>query len=153
VNVAYVNPFIISTINTFDMMVKSKPVAGKPAVKTEPFPSYDVSGIIGLSGDAQGCIAISFPKVVALRIVSIMLETEVKVVGNELTDGIGELANIIAGSAKQHLEGLNLTISLPNVVIGKDHILGAQKGVPTIVVPFTCSIGKFSMEVALRTKT
>ena len=89
-NVAYVNPFITSTIFTFETMLKTSPVAGKPYVKQEPFPAYDVSGIIGLSGDAQGCIAISFPKVVALRIVSAMLGVEIKVIAADLADGIGE---------------------------------------------------------------
>jgi chemotaxis protein CheX len=88
----------------------------------------------------------------ALKVVSALLETEIKVVGPELTDGIGEVANIIAGNAKQHLKNMNLSISLPNVVIGKNHILGAQKGIPTIVIPFACAMGNFSMEVALKTK-
>jgi len=151
-NVAYINPFIMSTVTTFETMTKTRPTAGKPTVKTEPFPTYDVSGIIGLSGDAQGSIAISFPKLVALKIVSLMLGTEIKVVGPELTDGVGELANIISGNAKQHFENMNLSISLPNVVIGKDHMLGVQKGAPTIVVPFTSAIGSFSIEVTLKTK-
>ena len=151
-DVSYVNPFITSTIDTFSMMVKTKPYPGKAKLKKEPYPTYDVSGIIGLSGDAQGCIAISFPKILALKVVSSLLETEIKVVGPELTDGIGELANIIAGNAKQHLNGMNLSISLPNVVLGKDHVLGAQKGIPVILIPFSSTMGNFSMEVALKTK-
>jgi len=150
-NVAYINPFISSTIATFDTMLKLKTAPGKPVAKTQPFPTYDVSGIIGLSGDAQGCIAISFPKIVALKVVSAILGAEVKVVGEELVDGIGELANIIAGNAKQHFDGLNLLISLPNVVIGRNHMLGALKGIPTIVVPFVSSVGMFSIEVAIKT--
>ena len=151
-DVSYINPFIISTISTFETMIQTKPSPGKPIAKSEPFPTYDISGIIGLSGDAQGCVAISFPKIMALKVVSKLLDQEIKLVGAELTDGIGELANIIAGGAKQHLTGLNLSISLPNVVIGKNHMLGAQKGIPTIVVPFACQMGEFSMEVALKTK-
>ncbi|MBD3317337.1 MAG: chemotaxis protein CheX, partial [Chitinivibrionales bacterium] len=107
--------------------------------------------VIGLSGDAQGSIALSFPKVMGLKVVSKMIGMEVKVVGPELSDGIGELTNIIAGNAKQHFKSLNLCISLPNVVVGNDHILIGQKGVPTLLVPFTCSLGRFTMEVALKT--
>jgi chemotaxis protein CheX len=151
-NVAYVNPFITSTMNTFQTMMNTVVNPGRPVLKKEPFPSYDISGIIGLSGDAQGCIAISFPKVMALKLVSKMLNIEIKVVGPELTDGIGELANIIAGGAKQYLNGLNLSISLPNVVIGKDHTLFSQRNVPTIVVPFSSVLGAYAMEVTLKTK-
>jgi chemotaxis protein CheX len=151
-DVSYVNPFITSTLNVFEAMIQLKVQPGKPIVKTEPFPTYDVSGIIGLSGEAQGSIAISFPKVMALKVVSSMLGTKIKVIDNEVTDGIGELTNIIAGSAKQHLKGLKLSISLPNVVIGKDHILASQKLTPTLLVPFTSELGDFSMEVSLKTK-
>jgi len=151
-NVSYVNPFITSTIDTFKTMLNIDVKPDAPVMKKEPLPTYDISGIIGLSGDAQGSIAISFPKLMALKVISALLGSELKVVGPELTDGIGEIANIIAGSAKQHLKDFNLSISLPNVVVGKSHMLACQKGVPTLVVPFTCSMGNFSMEVSLKTK-
>jgi chemotaxis protein CheX len=150
-NVAYVNPFITATITTFKTMMDETVKPGAPALKKEPLPSSDISGVIGLSGDAQGSIALSFPKLMGLKVVSKMLGAEVKIVGPDLSDGIGELTNIIAGNAKQHFKDLNLSISLPNVVLGKDHVLVGQKGVPTLIVPFSCTLGEFSMEVALKT--
>lgn len=150
-DVSYVNPFITSTIATFKTMLNTDVKPGKPAIKQEPFPTYDVSGIIGLSGSAQGSIAISFPKHMALRVVSLLIGQEIKVVGPDLSDGIGEIANIIAGNAKQHLTGFSLSISLPNVVLGKSHSLSGQRGIPTLVIPFTSDMGEFAMEVALKT--
>lgn len=150
-NVAYVNPFIKATIETFKTMLHMEPRPGKPCLKKEPTPAYDVSGIIGLSGDAQGSIALSFPKVVALKTISILVGSQIKVVGPELSDGIGELANIIAGSAKQHLTGMKLVISLPNVIIGRNHTISVQKDIPTLLVPFETAIGSFGMEVSLKT--
>jgi chemotaxis protein CheX len=150
-DVSYVNPFIKSLINAFKTMMNDEAKPGAPFLKKEPYPQCDVSGIIGLSGDAQGAIAICFNKVCALKVVSGMLGTEIKVVGPELTDGIGELANIIAGGAKQDLAQYNLHISLPNVVVGKDHMLTAMSGVPTLAVPFSSKFGDFIMEVCLKT--
>ncbi|MBD3319967.1 MAG: chemotaxis protein CheX [Chitinivibrionales bacterium] len=150
-DVTYVNPFITSTIDTFKTMLNTEVKPGVPRAKKEPLPTYDISGIIGLSGDAQGSIAISFPKVMALKLVSTMMGMTIKVIGPDLTDGIGEIANIIAGNAKQHFNGLNLMISLPNVVIGRNHTLSTQKGVPTLVVPFGAPSGEFVMEVSLKT--
>lgn len=150
-NVAFVNPFITATINMFTTMLSTEISPGKPQLKAKPEPSHDVSGIIGLSGNAQGSIAISFPKVVALKVVSKMLGSEIKVVGPELSDAIGEIANIVAGSAKQDLAQYKLSISLPNVIIGKDHVITGQSGVPTIIVPFTSALGNFAMEVSLKT--
>lgn len=151
-NVSYVNPFITSTLETFTMMLGLEVKPGVPHAKQEPLPTHDISGIIGLSGGAQGSIAISFPKILALKVVSKLLGADIKVMGSEVTDGIGELANIIAGNAKQHLNGLDLSISLPNVVVGKDHVLATQKGVPTLVVPFVSKMGDFTMEVSLKTE-
>ena len=149
-DVSCVNPFIVSTIQTFKTMINWEVKPGKPEIKKEPFPMYDVSGIIGLSGGARGAIAISFPKLVALRVVSAMVGTDLKVVGTELTDGIGELANIIAGNAKQDLVQYKLSISLPHVIIGKNHMIASQKEIPTLLVPFIASQGQFAMGVSLK---
>ena len=151
-DVAYINPFITSTVHTFKTMLAEEVTVGKPAAKLQPYPTYDVSGIIGLSGDAQGAIALSFPKITALKVISKMMGAAIKVVGPELTDGIGELANIVAGNAKQHFTNCNLSISLPNVVVGRGHIIAAPSGTPSIVIPFGCSLGDFAVEISLKTK-
>jgi chemotaxis protein CheX len=151
-DVAYINPFIVSTVHTFKTMLSEDVTVGKPAVKALPFPTYDVSGIIGLSGDAQGSITMSFPKLTALKVVSKMMGMSIKVIGPELTDGIGEIANIVAGNAKQHLSNCNLSISLPNVVVGRSHVISAPSGSASIVVPFQSSLGDFAVEVTLKTK-
>ncbi len=151
-DVSFVNPFLKSTAETMNTMLGISVRTGSPELKKEAKHTYDVSGVIGLSGEAQGVISISFPKQVALKIVSKLLGTEIKIVGEELTDGIGEIANIIAGSAKQHLTNYKLSISLPNVVVGAGHKIQVPSGVPTVVVPLQTDIGSFAMEVALKTK-
>jgi chemotaxis protein CheX len=151
-NVAFVNPFITSTIKTFKTMLGVDVAPGKPLIKTDLQPTYDVSGIIGLSGEAQGAIALSFSESTALKVVSGMLGIELTTIGMEVTDGIGELANIIAGFAKQDFRDFSLSISLPNVIVGRNHRITSPSGSPTIMVPFNGSIGLFCMEVSLKTK-
>lgn len=150
-DVSYINPFIISTIETFQKMLKSEAKPGQVQLKNETTYTYDVSGVIGLSGEAQGSICLSFPKLIALKVVSALVGSEIKIIGPEVADAIGEIANIIAGNAKQHLTEFNLSISLPKVIMGKDHKIASQRGVPTIVVPFDCHLGNFAMEVSLKT--
>jgi chemotaxis protein CheX len=150
-DVAYINPFVISTIETFKKMLNSEAKPGKAQLKKDTTFTYDVSGVIGLSGEAQGSICLSFPKLIALKVVSALIGTEIKIVGPEVSDAVGEIANIVAGNAKQHLTQFNLSISLPKVIMGKDHKIASQSGVPTIVVPFSCSLGDFAMEVSLKT--
>ena len=109
-DVSVVNPFISATVETFKTMLALDLETGVPALKQEATHTYDVSGVIGLSGEAQGVISLSFPKIMALKVVSKLLGMEIKVVGPDLTDGIGELANIVAGYAKQGLTDYNLSI-------------------------------------------
>lgn len=151
-DVSYINPFIIATNSCFKTMIATELHAEQPLLKRTPFPTYDISGVIGLSGDAQGSISLSFPEVDAINFVKKMLGNIEKINEDEMVDGIGEIVNIIAGNAKQYLTKFNLSISLPSVIIGKRHTLAGQSGSPTIVVPFSSDYGKFIMEVSLKTK-
>ena len=151
-DVSYINPFITATLTCYRTMITDKVEFKNPQLKKEPFPSYGISGVIGLSGDAQGSIALCYSKEVAISTVSKMLGCEIHENSPDLIDAIGEIANIIAGNAKSELSRFNLAISLPNVIIGKDHVLAGLSGAPTIVVPFGSSLGEFVMEVSLKTK-
>ncbi|MDR3013218.1 MAG: chemotaxis protein CheX [Chitinispirillales bacterium] len=149
-NVAYINPFIAATVACYKNMMDAEPTQGAPVIKREPFPKYDISGIIGLSGGAQGSISLCYPMQSALATVSKMVGVPITEAGVDLADAIGEIANIVAGFAKRDLAGLNLSISLPNVIIS-NHVLSGLSGVPTVIVPFTCSLGPFAMEISLKT--
>ena len=118
---------------------------------TDPQELDEVSAIIGLAGDTAGAVVLSFARDTAIQVVSKLAGRTYAALGVEVIDGVGELVNIIAGNAKQHLSQFNLSISLPKVIMGKDHKIASQRGVPTIVVPFDCSLGNFAMEVSLKT--
>jgi len=145
--VEYINPFVNATLNTYKTMLEEEVKPGKPELKSEPFPHFDVSGVIGISGDLVGNVVVSFPKITALRTVSKFAGEEIKVVGNELADGVAELVNIIAGSALPQLQGLRVAISLPTTILGTDHRIAGQKQAHSILVPFSSSFGEFSLEV------
>jgi len=148
--VEYINPFIKSTLNLFETMLNEKIVAGNPVVKKEPYPLFDVSAVIGLSGDVTGYVALSFSKSAGLKIASRLIQENLKVVGQVMIDAIGEMANIVAGNAKQYIEGFNILISLPNVVIGKAHKLHSTKESLSLLVPFQSQSGQFALEVAIK---
>ena len=151
-DVSFVNPFINSTIETCKTMLNLDVEPKKPRLKQDEALEHDISAVIGLSGNAKGTIALSFTKKMALKSVSAMLGMDIKVVGEDVSDGVGELVNIIAGHAKQNLTNYELSISLPNVIIGIGHRIQSISGVPTIVVPFSCEFGEFTMEITLKTE-
>jgi chemotaxis protein CheX len=148
----WINAFCTTTMNVFKTMFQVDVQPGKPGLKTEPFVHSDISAIIGFSGEAQGSIAISFPKLTALKVVSAMLGTTIKVFDRDVSDAIGELVNIVAGNVKTEIPEFKLSISLPQVVVGMEHVLSSQASVATIVVPFTSSMGNFTIEVGLKKK-
>lgn len=151
-DVSYINPFVEATIDCFKTMITKEIAPKDPMLKRQPFPKYSISGVIGLSGEAQGSISFGFSLPIAVKIVSDLLKAPIKETDPDLPDAVGEIANIIAGNAKRGLSKYNLSISLPNVIIGREHTLGGEGGSPTILVPFTSSSGDFMMEVSLKTK-
>jgi chemotaxis protein CheX len=112
---------------------------------------YDVSGIIGMSGEARGNVVLSFPKDAALKVVSAFAGIQSKCLDEDFCDAVGELANMVAGNAKKDLEGLHVSISIPSVVLGRNHRIMTERKAPCICVPFTCDHGRFALEVSLVT--
>ncbi len=149
IDVKYINPFIVSTVETFDKMLGIKLQKGTPYLKKKDEHS-DITGIIGLSGDAKGIIAITFSRITALKTVSKFLGMKVLSIDDTVADAVGELINIIAGNAKQYLKDLKVDISLPKVIIGHSHSVSDLTEIPTIVIPFESELGQFKIEVALR---
>ena len=151
--VEYINPFIKSTLNMFKTMINLVPEQGKPFLKTDDTVSHDVSGIIGLTGQASGSVILSFSNEAALKIVSAFIGMEMKEIDPDVTDAIGELANMVAGGAKAELNkfGFNISVSIPNIIVGGDHRITKPKDVPCISIPFKTEHGDFSVDVSLKT--
>lgn len=145
----HVNPFIKATMETFTSMVNVKVVPGKVRLKADSELSYDVSGIIGLSGGAKGSVALSFPRVSALAYVRAFTGEKVVSTSN-LVDAIGELANIIAGAAKRDLAQYKVSISLPTVVMGEKHAINGPADTVNMVVPFDSEAGKFELAICFK---
>lgn len=147
---AFITPFIASVQNVFSTMMQLPVQLGDPSVKMTPAPSYDVSGIIGMSGDVVGNVVISLPMPTALRLVALFTGTEMKADNPDFADAIGELANMISGNAKGMFAGKKrVQISCPSVVIGSNHTVARPKDVPCIVIPATTDCGQFVIEIAV----
>lgn len=148
-DVRYINPFMDSICNTFETMCRLKVKVGKPAVKTNYGHGYDVSGVIGFSGDAAGTVALLFNFVSASKIASAFAGIEITPEHPDFGDALGELANMVAGGAKSKFEGLNICISLPNVIVGEHHNISISKNTPRILIPCTTEVGDFAVEIGM----
>jgi chemotaxis protein CheX len=145
----YINPFLVSTIAAFDTMFKCVLSRRTPYVKTGSQPSHEVSGVIGLSGKAQGTVVVGLGREAALKVAEAMLQERPPEINGDVVDAVGELANIIAGRAKSQLEHLDLSVSLPSVITGKAHCIQFPTKITPICIPFESEWGVITVEVGL----
>ena len=148
-DVRYINPFVKSVSNTFETMCSLPVAIGKPTLKINDGTGSDVSSIIGFSGDAAGSVVLHFSFEVASKVATAFSGMEITPDHPDFADALGELANMVAGGAKAKFEGLNVSISLPNVIVGKDHNVSASKTTPRVVIPCSTDAGGFEVEVGM----
>ena len=151
-NVAFINPFIESTLRSLEMMANIAAEKIGLSVKEDLITSYDISAIIGITGDTSGSIILSFPANLACKIAGNMLMEDVTEMNQSVEDAIGEIGNIVVGDARRSLiqDGHQLNISIPTVVIGSGHKISRSGDVPCIAIPFTTDFGDFEVNVGLR---
>jgi len=146
-----INPFINATTNVLETMAFIKSVPGKPYLKKDDAAKGDVTGVIGITGETNGTIAVTFEEGCILKIVSNMFGEEMTTLNSEVADAVGELTNMISGQARRELEGLGMVFeaAIPSVVSGRSHSITHYTDGPKIAIPFTTDGGKFTIEVCL----
>ncbi len=145
----FINPFVSATQSVFQTMLGTTLKRGPLGLKHSHSPTLEVSGLIGLCGKLQGMVIVSVGHDTAIRATATMLGLEVDEVKDEVVDAMGELTNMIAGSAKTQLADYQLSIGLPTVICGKSHSIGFPSGSPPFVIPFDSDLGPIFVEVGI----
>jgi len=148
---ALINPFINATMNVIETMAFLKSKAGKPYLKKDSNAKGDVTGIIGLTGVANGTISVTFEKNAILKVVSNMFGETMPELNDEVADAVGEITNMISGQARRELEGLGRVFeaAIPSVITGENHTIQHFTTGPIIAIPFQTEGGNFTIEVCL----
>ncbi len=151
-DVKFANPLINATLGILGELTSIQYEVGKPYLKGDDVAKGDLSGIIGLSGDVSGTIAITFEEKVIMRIVSDMFKEEITGINDEVIDAVGELNNMITGRAIAELteKGIDLKFTVPIVIHGKNHIVKHLTEGPKIAIPFSTEEGKFTIEISFQ---
>jgi len=152
-DVKYINPFLTGTLEVLKKMAHVDAVPGKPRVKQDEAAFGDVSGIIGITGDALGSLALSFSETCICRIVANMLGEQCSGVTQEIIDAAGELTNMISGASRTQMEkmGMSVYAAIPTVVHGRQHTISHILKSPSIVIPFSTAAGPFFVDVCIKT--
>jgi chemotaxis protein CheX len=151
-DVKYINPFVESVLNNLEQMAALKAEKLNLSVTKEAKTTLEISGIIGLSGSVKGSAVISFPKSIALAVASAMFMEELSELNDDVKDAIGEFTNIVVGNARNQLvdQGLDVTMSTPTIIIGKDHQISHPQAIPFLVIPFKTDLGNFQINVGVK---
>jgi len=149
----YIQPFIKTCTSVFHDFVQMEPEAKMPYfLEKDATEDWDISGVIGLTGEARGAVVISMKDNLAMKLTGILTGKKHQVLYDDVVDAVGELINIIAGNVKQELEDtFKLVISLPTIITGKDHRVNWPEGQARVIcIPFSVSNeDSFSLSVAL----
>ncbi len=114
--------------------------------------SNNITGMVGFGGTAKGVLALHFGTEVAAGVTAAFLGMEPDQTADDIIDdAIGELANMLGGGVKGMLSenGRDIDLSLPSIIRGKDYQFQCNKNAARTVIPFSCSVGHFFVELQL----
>ncbi|MBA4419064.1 MAG: chemotaxis protein CheX [Syntrophus sp. (in: bacteria)] len=153
-NVEYINPFIDATRKLMEVMVGIKQFRKREITLDQQIKAaFDISAIIGVTGSFRGSIILSFSSSVAVAMITSLLGEPVDEFDDDVCDAVSEMVNIITGNAQAMLaeNGYgNFERSLPNVIVGKGHVINRPQNTPCINIFFDTELGGFAMQVSLK---
>ena len=149
-DVNLINPFLAAAMHVLKTMAGIDAEPGKPFVKKDDIAIGDVSAIIGITGAAQGSMALIFTEQCITEIASALMGEVFTELNNDVRDAVGELTNMICGDARRRLAegGIVLQAGIPTIVGGKGHSITHIADGPRLAVPFSTLQGTFMVEVA-----
>ena len=125
--------FIDGAIRYFDHIEGSAVQVGTPyLVENDKPESYDVTGIIGVTGPYQGCVYFTAPNILIKHLLLKMGEQDTR--REHVFDLVGEVANTISGNARSQF-GRDFNISVPILVEGAPNGIYLPSEARSYVIP------------------
>lgn len=143
--------FVKSTTATFQHQLHTD-VSNGPIEQTAPkVTDKDITAIVGFGGMASGSLVIGLDKMPASKLLSRLVKMEMDFAPEQIADGVGELANIIAGSgiAAFWADTPKVNISVPTILLERGVEIAQVHTGPIYKVPFFCDITNFDIYVSL----
>lgn len=148
-----INAFIDGVTKTLKTMAQTDAKPGKPFIETSFVLKGEIAGMVGMvAPPLKGTLLISYSKDSILHILENMLGEKYTEINNDVSDAVGEMTNMIYGSAKTTLNqmGYNFEMAIPSVISGNFTITQADRGA-TLVIPFGLNNGStFYVEITVQ---
>ncbi len=122
----------MATREVFELMLSCQLV---PASSIDDS-GMDVTSMVGLAGQLCGVITVRCQEKAAALMASKMLGLPVEKVGQDFSDALGEVCNMVAGNFKNKIAGLSdgCLLSPPSVITGSDYSLHSLADSPGLQV-------------------
>lgn len=152
-DVKVINPFLNATLQTFHEMFQVESKNNEPfVVDITTGHQWEVSGLLGITGDYSGVVAVRLHKTLAFKLLELSGLTDIHPdekleLSQEL---VSEFTNIISGHAVSSIPGINLTVSPPVTITGKDHVISWPKNYPVVGIPFITNFGPYEVDVCFK---
>ncbi len=149
--IACINPVIAATVTTFQTMLNTTPVRDDLYIVDGADKVRRLSAVLPLSGAMVGAVLVNVDDATACGIHDRLLGTTASCVDDSVKDALGEVANMIAGSAKSQFGIAGIILGTPSVVYGADYeiYVTGQCG-PPIGVAFKTELGAIQVELSLK---
>lgn len=144
-----VGPIVAATALVFATMLGCTPTRTGLAVKWQTTPTYELSAIVNLSGQAAGTIVLGISERAAWGALHRMIDEITLEITDEVRDAVGELAAMIGGQTKLKLKDLALTISIPRITRGRNQHIPFPADVRPICIRYDSEIGPFAVDFTL----
>ena len=120
------------TLDLFKSMIGLAVEAGPVVELRQTRARTEVVALIGFSGSCAGMVGVYSSGRLACRIVGALLGCDPGGVNEEVRDGFGEVANIIAGNIVTSLGdmGESVQLALPSIVVGRDLVTSILDSTP-----------------------
>lgn len=129
-------------------------ICGEPPRREDgrvlPRDQYAVSGMISFVGDIDWAMVLCLPRTMAVALSERFMGQAIDFDSTDMNDLAGELANIVAGDVKARLGdvGIDVDLSLPTVVKGRNVEVFFSDEVETVHLVFRAPEGDFAMTLA-----
>jgi chemotaxis protein CheX len=107
------------------------------AAPETPFDAkLDITSMVGMAGKLCGVLSVRCDGKSAALMASKMLGIDADKVGAEMSDALGEIANMVAGNFKNKISGLGdgCMLSPPTVITGSDYSMYSLADSPAVEV-------------------
>lgn len=148
-----ITAFVDGVVKTLKTMASTDATPGKPFIEPKFVLKGEIAGMVGMvAPPLKGTLVISYHKDSIFQILENMIGEKHTELNKDVSDAVGELTNMIYGSAKTSLNqlGYNFEMAIPTVISGNFQITQGDKGA-TLVIPFNLSNGStFYVEITVQ---